>query len=186
MSTTSASAYDLTPEHEAEQTATFSLLVDNEAGVLHRVVGLFSGRGYNIESLTVAETDRKSHTSRITVVTRGAPHVLEQIEQQLLRLVPVARVDKRERGELRGDMGGPSLKRRGWPLALALALLAFAEQLAFVPSPLQTSLSLQLKSSQSILPSSRSASSLAPSLCRPRRPISMASIWEGVAVRMAA
>ena len=89
MSTTTASAYDLTPEHEAERSATFSLLVDNEAGVLHRVVGLFSGRGYNIESLTVAETDRKSHTSRITIVTRGAPHVLEQIQAQLGKVIAV-------------------------------------------------------------------------------------------------
>ncbi len=89
MSTTTASAYDLTAEREAEQLATFSLLVDNEAGVLHRVVGLFSGRGYNIESLTVAETDRKSHTSRITIVTRGAPHVLEQIEAQLGKVIAV-------------------------------------------------------------------------------------------------
>lgn len=89
MSTTTASAYDLTAAPEAEQLATFSLLVDNEAGVLHRVVGLFSGRGYNIESLTVAETDRRSHTSRITIVTRGAPHVLEQIEAQLGKVIAV-------------------------------------------------------------------------------------------------
>ena len=92
MNTTSASAYDLTPETGADRLATFTLLVDNEAGVLHRVVGLFSGRGYNIESLTVAETDRKSHTSRITVVTRGAPHVLEQIEAQLGKVISVRKV----------------------------------------------------------------------------------------------
>jgi acetolactate synthase-1/3 small subunit len=60
--------------------------------VLARVVGLFSARGYNIESLTVAEIDRNAHQSRITIVTSGTNHVLEQIEQQLLRLVPVARV----------------------------------------------------------------------------------------------
>ena len=88
----SASAYDLTPDKQTEQLATFTLLVDNEAGVLHRVVGTFSGRGYNIESLTVAETDRKSHTSRITVVTRGAPHVLEQIEAQLGKIISVRAV----------------------------------------------------------------------------------------------
>lgn len=87
-----ASAYDLAHETESEQLATFALLVDNEAGVLHRVVGLFAARGYNIESLTVAETDRKAHTSRITVVTRGAPHVLEQIEAQLEKVVSVRRV----------------------------------------------------------------------------------------------
>jgi acetolactate synthase I/III small subunit len=71
---------------------TIAVLVDNEAGVLARVIGLFSGRGYNIESLTVAEIDRNAHQSRITIVTSGTNHVLEQIEQQLLRLVPVAKV----------------------------------------------------------------------------------------------
>lgn len=68
---------------------TMTVLVNNEAGVLARVVGLFSGRGYNIESLTVAEVDPASHTSRITLVTSGTPHVIEQIEAQLQRLVPV-------------------------------------------------------------------------------------------------
>ena len=68
---------------------TLAVLVDNEAGVLARVVGLFSGRGYNIESLTVAETDHAAHTSRVTVVTSGTPEVIEQIEAQLRRLVPV-------------------------------------------------------------------------------------------------
>ncbi|HEX2844752.1 MAG TPA: acetolactate synthase small subunit [Candidatus Limnocylindria bacterium] len=87
-----ASAYDLAHEVEVENIATFALLVDNEPGVLHRVVGLFAGRGYNIESLTVAETDRRAHTSRITIVTRGAPHVLEQIEAQLRKVVSVRRV----------------------------------------------------------------------------------------------
>ncbi len=71
---------------------TIAVLVDNEAGVLARVVGLFSGRGYNIESLTVAEVDHASHTSRVTVVTSGTPQVIEQIEAQLRRLVPVHRV----------------------------------------------------------------------------------------------
>ncbi len=87
-----ASAYDIPAEREAENIATFALLVDNEPGVLHRVVGLFAGRGYNIESLTVAGTDRRAHTSRITIVTRGAPHVLEQIEAQLRKVVSVRRV----------------------------------------------------------------------------------------------
>ena len=87
-----ASAYDLSPTGQAEQTATFALLVDNEPGVLHRVVGLFAARGYNIESLTVAETDRKAHTSRITVVTRGTRQVLDQIEAQLNKVVNVRRV----------------------------------------------------------------------------------------------
>ena len=68
------------------------MIVDNEPGVLGRVVGLFSARGYNIESLTVAEVDRDRHRSRITIVTAGTAHTLEQIEAQLLRLVPVASV----------------------------------------------------------------------------------------------
>jgi len=71
---------------------TFAVLVDNEAGVLARVVGLFSGRGYNIESLTVAEVDPAEHTSRITIVTSGTPEILEQIRAQIGRLVPVHRV----------------------------------------------------------------------------------------------
>lgn len=71
---------------------TLSILVENAAGVLARVVGLFSGRGYNIESLTVAEVDGRSHMSRITIVTSGTAQVIEQIKHQLLRLVPVASV----------------------------------------------------------------------------------------------
>ena len=68
---------------------TIAVLVDNEPGVLARVIGLFSGRGYNIESLTVAETDRANTLSRITVVTSGTPMIIEQIKAQLSRLVPV-------------------------------------------------------------------------------------------------
>jgi acetolactate synthase-1/3 small subunit len=68
------------------------VLVDNEPGVLHRLVGLFAARGYNIESLTVAETDRKAHTSRVTIVTRGTPHVLGQIEAQLQKMVSTRHV----------------------------------------------------------------------------------------------
>src|SRR5262245_57801881 len=71
---------------------TLSVLVDNETGVLARVIGLFSGRGYNIESLTVSETEHEKHLSRITIVTRGTPMVIEQIKNQLDRLVPVHRV----------------------------------------------------------------------------------------------
>ena len=71
---------------------TLSVLVDNEPGVLARVIGLFSGRGFNIESLTVAEVAHESHLSRITVVTSGAPETIEQIGHQLERLVPVHRV----------------------------------------------------------------------------------------------
>jgi len=68
---------------------TIAVLVDNEPGVLARVIGLFSGRGYNIESLTVAEVERKERLSRITVVTSGTPMIIEQIKAQLGRLVPV-------------------------------------------------------------------------------------------------
>jgi len=69
-----------------------AVLVDNEAGVLARVVGLFSGRGYNIESLTVAEVDQAEHMSRITIATAGTPAVIAQIKAQLDRLVPVHKV----------------------------------------------------------------------------------------------
>ena len=71
---------------------TLSVLVDNEPGVLARVVGLFSGRGYNIESLTVAEVAHAEHLSRITIVTSGPPEAIDQISHQLERLVPVRRV----------------------------------------------------------------------------------------------
>ncbi len=74
---------------EKEERRTLSLIVDNEFGVLARVVGLFSGRGYNIESLTVSEVEHQSHVSRITVVTKGKPHVIEQIINLLERIVPV-------------------------------------------------------------------------------------------------
>ena len=77
---------------QAIERHTIAVLVDNEAGVLARVVGLFSGRGYNIESLTVAEVDNAGHTSRITIVTSGTPMVIEQIKAQLERLVPVHKV----------------------------------------------------------------------------------------------
>ena len=74
------------------RTATISVLVDNEAGILARVVGLFSGRGYNIDSLTVAPVDRDATISRINVVTSGTDMVIEQIKAQLDRLVPVHQV----------------------------------------------------------------------------------------------
>jgi acetolactate synthase I/III small subunit len=77
---------------EPIETHTLAVLVDNEPGVLARVIGLFSGRGYNIESLTVSETEHERHLSRITIVTRGTPMVIEQIKNQLDRLVPVHRV----------------------------------------------------------------------------------------------
>ena len=71
---------------------TIAVLVDNEPGVLARVIGLFSGRGYNIESLTVAEVDAKERLSRITIVTSGTPMIIEQIKAQLGRLVPIHKV----------------------------------------------------------------------------------------------
>ena len=75
-----------------QQSAVISVLVENEAGVLARVIGLFSGRGYNIDSLTVAAVDQDGGRSRINVVTSGTPMVIEQIKAQLDRLVPVHRV----------------------------------------------------------------------------------------------
>ena len=87
------SACDLRdPNAEIIESHTLAVLVDNESGVLARVIGLFSGRGYNIESLTVAETDHARHLSRITVVTTGTPEVIEQIKAQLGRMVPVHEV----------------------------------------------------------------------------------------------
>ena len=81
--------YPAATSHEQIETHTLSVLVDNEPGVLARVIGLFSGRGYNIESLTVSETEHQKHVSRITIVTRGTPMVIEQIKHQLERLVPI-------------------------------------------------------------------------------------------------
>jgi acetolactate synthase-1/3 small subunit len=71
---------------------TLAVIVDNEPGVLARVIGLFSGRGYNIDSLTVSETEHEKHISRITIATTGTPMVIEQIKHQLERLVPVHKV----------------------------------------------------------------------------------------------
>jgi acetolactate synthase-1/3 small subunit len=83
------SAYPLEKKDEKPEKHTMTVLVDNEPGVLARVIGLFSGRGYNIESLTVSETEHEAHLSRITIVTSGPPMVIEQIQHQLERLVPV-------------------------------------------------------------------------------------------------
>jgi acetolactate synthase-1/3 small subunit len=83
------SAYSLETTVEKPETHTMSVLVDNEPGVLARVIGLFSGRGYNIESLTVSETEHEAHLSRITIVTTGTPMVIEQIKNQLDRLIPI-------------------------------------------------------------------------------------------------
>ena len=90
---TKHSTYNLRPTFsDVQETHTLAVLVDNEAGVLARVIGLFSGRGYNIESLTVAEVDHEGHLSRITIVTTGTPQVIEQIKAQLGRIVPVHEV----------------------------------------------------------------------------------------------
>ncbi|HQT88160.1 MAG TPA: acetolactate synthase small subunit [Acidiphilium sp.] len=94
---------------QALRSATISVLVENEAGVLARVIGLFSGRGYNIESLTVAPVDDDRRRSRITIVTNGTEMVIEQIKAQLDRLVPVYRV--------------ADLSREGPHLARELALI---------------------------------------------------------------
>tara|TARA_A100001011_G_scaffold147501_1_gene155604 strand:+ start:4413 stop:4961 length:549 start_codon:yes stop_codon:yes gene_type:complete len=88
----SKSAYSVPGKLGKKENHIIVVWVDNEAGVLARVVGLFSGRGYNIESLAVAEVDKKKHISRITIVTEGTPQVIEQIKLQLKKLVPVHKV----------------------------------------------------------------------------------------------
>jgi acetolactate synthase-1/3 small subunit len=93
MSKTAAqSHYPTASGGQTTESRTLSVLVDNEPGVLARVIGLFSGRGYNIDSLTVTETEHEKHLSRITIVTQGTPMVIEQIKHQLERMVPVHRV----------------------------------------------------------------------------------------------
>ena len=96
--------YPAAPVAERAERHTLSVLVDNEPGVLARVIGLFSGRGYNIDSLMVSETEHQKHLSRITVVTRGTPMVIEQIKNQLDRLVPVHRV-------IDMTLAGPAIER---------------------------------------------------------------------------
>ncbi|MDU9003409.1 acetolactate synthase small subunit [Sedimentitalea todarodis] len=90
---TKHSAYNLRPTFsDTQERHTIAVLVENEPGVLARVIGLFSGRGYNIESLTVAEVDHTGHLSRVTIVTTGTPQVIEQIKAQLGRIVSVREV----------------------------------------------------------------------------------------------
>ncbi len=87
------SAYDLRdPNAEVIESHTLAVIVDNESGVLARVIGLFSARGYNIDSLTVAEVDHQGHRSRITIVTSGTPQVIGQIRAQLERMYSVHEV----------------------------------------------------------------------------------------------
>ena len=100
----STTHYPAAAEAERSDSHTLAVLVDNEPGVLARVIGLFSGRGYNIESLTVSETEHQRHLSRITIVTRGTPMVIEQIKNQLDRLVPVHRV-------VDMSLAGPAIER---------------------------------------------------------------------------
>ncbi|MGR3435535.1 MAG: acetolactate synthase small subunit [Shimia sp.] len=89
----SRSAYNLRPTFsDTTERHTLATIVENEPGVLARVIGLFSGRGYNIESLTVAEIDHTGHRSRITIVTTGTPQVIEQIKAQLGQIVSVHEV----------------------------------------------------------------------------------------------
>src|SRR3979490_272874 len=92
MSNGSTTHYPAAPVAQGVENHTLSVLVDNEPGVLARVIGLFSGRGYNIDSLTVSETEHEQPLSPITSVPRGTPMVIEQIKNQLDRLVPVHRV----------------------------------------------------------------------------------------------
>ncbi len=94
----------MTPEADTINEHTIAVLVDNEPGVLARVIGLFSGRGYNIESLTVAEVDVKANLSRITIATSGTPMIIQQIKAQLGRLVPVHKVSDL-------TLEGPSVER---------------------------------------------------------------------------
>ncbi len=86
------SAYSISSKKEKFDTHIIVVWVDNEAGVLARIAGLFSGRGYNIESLAVAEVDKKLNISRITIVTTGTPQVINQIRLQLKKLIPVHNV----------------------------------------------------------------------------------------------
>src|SRR6202158_5801105 len=101
---TSTTHYPAAPVSQRVEQHTLCVLVDNEPGVLARVIGLFSGRGYNIDSLTVSETEHEKHLSRITIVTRGTPMVVEQIKNQLARLVPVHRV-------IDMTVAGPAIER---------------------------------------------------------------------------
>jgi len=95
----SKSAYSTPSKSGKIETHIIVVWVDNEASVLSRVVGLFSGRGYNIESLAVAEVDQKNNLSRITIVTTGTPQVIEQIVLQLKKLVPVHKVGNFKRDD---------------------------------------------------------------------------------------
>jgi acetolactate synthase I/III small subunit len=104
-----ASAYFIEERNDKTESHTLSVIVDNEPGVLARVIGLFAGRGYNIDSLTVSETEHAKHLSRITIVTTGTRMIIAQIKNQLDRLVPVHSVN--------------DLTAEGWPLERELVLV---------------------------------------------------------------
>jgi acetolactate synthase I/III small subunit len=121
---TATTHYPASTTAEQVESRTLCVLVDNEPGVLARVIGLFSGRGYNIDSLTVSETEHERHLSRITIVTRGTPMVIEQIKNQLERLVPVHRVvDLTTSGPaLQRELAMVKVRGRGEPRMEALRL----------------------------------------------------------------
>ena len=119
-----ASAYFMEERHDPTEAHTLSVLVQNEPGVLARVIGLFSGRGYNIDSLTVSETEHAKHMSRITIVTVATPKVLMQIKLQLERLIPVHKVhDLTAEGKaLERELALVKVASTGEPRAEALRL----------------------------------------------------------------
>ncbi len=118
------SVYFLAPETQTPERHTLSVLVDNEPGILARIVGLFAARGYNIDSLTVSETEHVKGLSRITVVTVATPKMLTQIKLQLERLVPVHKVhDLTEEGKaLERELALVKVASTGEPRAEALRL----------------------------------------------------------------
>ena len=117
------SHYPAAPAAQGVEAHTLAVLVDNEPGVLARVIGLFSGRGYNIDSLTVSETEHQKHLSRITIVTRGTPMVIEQIKHQLERLVPMHRVvDMTVAGPLERELALVKVRGKGDQRVEALRL----------------------------------------------------------------
>lgn len=115
VQTAKQSHYPALTTHQEIESRTLAVVVDNEPGVLARVIGLFSGRGYNIDSLTVTETEHQKHISRITIITQGTPMVIEQIKHQLERLVPVHYVtDLTEEGDpLEREMALIKVQGRG-------------------------------------------------------------------------
>jgi acetolactate synthase-1/3 small subunit len=99
-----ASAYFIEERHDVAERHTLCIVTDNEPGVLARIAGLFTGRGYNIDSLTVSESEHEKHLSRFTIVTTGTPMVIAQIKNQLARLVPIHKV-------VDMTLEGPSIER---------------------------------------------------------------------------